>query len=155
MSKKIAFLNDEGISVTATVVDGIDINEEIKKYPANAFIVNQSDLKPREGYTMKIENKAIIWEKLPEKTLDDHRQEQLGKIREVRNIELAKTDTPWIEFASNPNKAIEKKEIEDKKQELRDIPQHAWALLENAQTIEAIKETWPDILPKPDTDHVA
>ena len=52
-------------------------------------------------------------------------------------------------------KPPKKKDIEDKKQELRDIPQNALKLLEGAKTIEAINETWPDILPKPETDHVA
>ena len=85
-----------------------NLKDQLHKYE-DAFIVDQSELKPREGYSMKIENKAIVWEKMPEKTLDDHRQEQLAKIREARNEEIAKTDTPWIEYASNPNKATEKK----------------------------------------------
>ena len=68
---------------------------------------------------------------------------QMDKIREVRNKELAKKD---IEFM----KALEADDgsstaIADEKQVLRDIPQ-TFDL--TTDTVEQLKELWPEELPK-------
>lgn len=57
----------------------------------------------------------------------------LGRIRHVRNIELDKLDKEQLRHLAEPDKL---KELDEKKQVLRDLPEHIKGL------------EWPDVLPK-------
>lgn len=69
----------------------------------------------------------------------------MSRIRQVRDVELAKLDVPFLRAVETGN-VLEQQRLAAQKQALRDLPQTFG--LETFTTPEALKAAWPTILPR-------
>lgn len=119
-----------------TLVEGADVDETVRKFKESHPDENYGDWTEFKGKLPSSREFRDAWTCKGEKIVVDQAKAQdihLGRIRHVRNIELDKLDKEQLRHLAEPDKL---KELDEKKQVLRDLPEHIKGL------------EWPDVLPK-------
>ncbi len=123
----ILFKGMDGSVAIMTLAPGADKSEAVRKFKEahpdtyiDHFEFNGKlpSREFRDAWSVDTKQKIVI-DKV--KAKDIH----LARIRHIRNLELDKLDKELIRYISSPDKLIE---IEERKQLLRDIPQHVKGL---------------------------
>lgn len=131
---KILIKGKDGSVAIMSLLEGVDVDDAVKKFKQSHpdlygdYFEFNSGLPSREFRDAWIhKGKEIVIDSSKARNI------HLGRVRKARNLELDKLDREHLRYLSNPEKI---KEIEDKKQELRDLPAKINSL------------EWPNILEK-------